>query len=438
MRRFIYGILWITLYLSLALAPIVLLVINPGLPGRGFWTELSVALGFAGLAMMGLQFFITARYRKVTSPYGIDVVYHFHRQISIIAFAFILAHPLILFITRPETIALLNIFDAPWRARFGVTSLIFVALLIITSVWRLPLKIRYEPWRISHGIFATAAVTLAMAHVIGVNYYVSIPWKRALWLTLGALWIGSLLYIRVIKPFMMLRRPYVIDEVRPELGSTWSLVLRPDGHKGFNFKPGQFAWLTVLNSPFAIQEHPFSISSSAMKNDRIEMAIKELGDFTSQVKNLKPGTRAYLDGPYGVFTIDDHPAPGYVFLAGGVGITPVMSILRTMADRNDQRPICLIYGSKSWDDMTFREDIENLKEHLNLKVVYLPEKAPENWQGESGFITPDLLARYLPADRHQLEYFICGPDLMLNAVENSLETLGISLEQTNAERFDLV
>ena len=75
---------------------------------RDFWTEFSVAIGYAGLAMMGLQFGLTARFRYVTEPWGEDVIYHFHRQISLIAVALVIAHPLILFVVRPELLALLN------------------------------------------------------------------------------------------------------------------------------------------------------------------------------------------------------------------------------------------------------------------------------------------------------------------------------------------
>jgi predicted ferric reductase len=438
MRRILYAIFWIIVYTVLVLAPLFVLVLEPARPGRGFWTELSVALGFAGLAMMGLQFLVTARYRRITSPYGIDVVYHFHRQISLVAFGLILAHPLILFITRPETIALLNVFTAEWRARLGVFSLLALALLIATSLWRQEMRLNYEPWRIGHGILATLAVTLAMGHVILVGYYVGVPWARAVWLTLGVIWIGSLFFIRVIKPIQMFRRPYTIESVRPEKGNTWSVRIKPDGHKGFSFKPGQFAWLTIWNSPFAIKEHPFSLSSSAMQGDYLEMAIKELGDFTANIKKLTPGTRAYLDGPYGVFTVDELDAPGFVFLAGGIGISPVMSILRTLADRNDQRPVMLFFGAKSEDEITFYEDIEELKNRLNLTVVYILENPSEDWEGEQGFVTAPLLARYLPANRMDLEYYICGPEPMLNAVEQALMNLGISLEQTHAERFNLV
>ena len=86
MRHLYYGIFWIGVYLALAMAPLFALLAGPDIPGRGFWRELSVGLGFGGLSMMGLQFFLTGRFRGITAPYGIDVVYHFHRAISLVAF----------------------------------------------------------------------------------------------------------------------------------------------------------------------------------------------------------------------------------------------------------------------------------------------------------------------------------------------------------------
>ena len=89
-------------------------------PARDFWTEFSVALGYSGLAMMGLQFGLTARFRYVTEPWGEDVIYHFHRQISLIAVGLVVAHPLILFAVQPELLALPNMLDAPLGACFAV------------------------------------------------------------------------------------------------------------------------------------------------------------------------------------------------------------------------------------------------------------------------------------------------------------------------------
>jgi predicted ferric reductase len=321
---------------------------------------------------------------------------------------------------------------------FGLASLILLALLIALSIMRLNINFKYEPWRITHGFLATAAVILAMLHVLEVGYYIDTPAKRVLWIILGVFWVGTLLYMRILKPLLLIFRPYRVEEVLDERGDTYTVVFRPDGHKGMRFRPGQFAWLTVWSSPFSIQEHPFSFSSSALEKDRLALSIKALGDFTSQVHKIQPGTRAYLDGPYGVFSIDYHPAPGYVFVAGGVGITPIMSMLRTLADRNDLRPVYLFYGSKTWEGATFREEIDELKSRMDLTVIYVLEEPPDGWEGPVGFITPELLAQNLPQNRVELVYFICGPELMMEAVEDALDRLGIPPDQLTSERFNLV
>jgi predicted ferric reductase len=438
MRNILYSIVWILIYLLLILAPIFVLMIEPDRAGRESWREFSVALGFAGLSMMGTQFLLTARFGPVVRPFGIDVVYHFHRQISLVGFLFVLAHPIILFIFNPDYLALLNPLTAPARAVYGLASIIAFLIIIFLSLRRLNINLKYEPWRITHGFFATAAIILAMLHVLGVGYYINTPGKQVLWLALSAVWIGSLLYVRTIKPLMMLNRPYVIEELRPEKGDSYTLVFKPEGHKGMRFRPGQFAWLTVKTSPYNYREHPFSLSSSAMVSEKVELTIKELGDFTSQVKELQPGTRAYLDGPYGYFSIDYHPAKGYIFLAGGVGITPVISILRTMADRRDTRPVILFYGSRSWEDTTFAEEINDLTEMMNLKVIFVLEEAHEGWDGPVGYITAELIAKHLPDQRMDYLYFMCGPEIMMHVVGGELDRLGIPDDRIISEHFNFV
>lgn len=107
---------WLLIYLFFIVAPLFALLLGAMPPARDFWTEFSVALGYAGLAIMGLQFGLTARFRYVTEPLGEDVIYHFHRRISLIAVGLVIAHPIILFVVRPELLALLNFIEAPWRA----------------------------------------------------------------------------------------------------------------------------------------------------------------------------------------------------------------------------------------------------------------------------------------------------------------------------------
>ena len=103
------GAVWILVYLLFILAPLFALLAGSHPPTRDFWTEFSVALGYSGLAMMGLQFGLTARFRYVTEPWGEDVIYHFHRQISLVAVGLVVTHPIILVAVKPELLALSNI-----------------------------------------------------------------------------------------------------------------------------------------------------------------------------------------------------------------------------------------------------------------------------------------------------------------------------------------
>ena len=438
MKRVLQGAYWIGVYLFLIGAPLFMLLVGPTPAGRSFWREFSVAIGFAGLAIMGFQFLITARFRHIELPYGMDIVYHFHRQISWVALALVLGHVVILFVENPRMMRLLNVFTAPWRARYGVASIVTLLALVITSVWRRQLRIKYETWRVGHGILGTLAVACGMAHVALVGHYVDLPWKRALWIGLTVFWIGLLLYVRIVKPMMMLRRPYRVAEVRAERGGAYTLTLEPEGHAGIRFKPGQFGWLSLWNGPFAIMEHPFSFSSSAEHAGQVAFTIKEIGDFTGTIRNARPGQRAYLDGPYGAFSVDRHQAAGFVFLAGGVGVTPILGMLRTLAERGDRRPLLFFYGSKQWDAIIFREEIDALKDRFDLTVVHVLTDPPVDWSGETGLIDAALLDRYLPKDRNSREYFICGSDPMMDAVEAALAKLGVSLEHIHSERYNFV
>jgi predicted ferric reductase len=432
------GAVWVIVYLLFVLAPLFALLAGSWPPARGFWTEFSVALGYAGLAMMGLQFGLTARFRYVTDPWGEDVIYHFHRQISLIAVGLVVAHALIQFVVQPELFAPLSLFEAPWGARFAVLSICSLIVLVITALWRAKLRIGYETWHVSHIVLAVVAVTGGLLHMVGWGFYLTDPWKRGLWIGLTMFWIGLLFYVRIVKPLFMLRRPYRITEVRKERGDTTTLVMQPDGHPGFRFRPGQFGWLTVWGSPFKITGHPFSFSSSAAATDGcVEMSIRNLGDFTSKVHKVPVGQRVYLDGPYGAFTIGN-PADMHVLIAGGVGITPMMSMIRTLADRGDERPVILLYGSKDWESITFREELEALKERLNLKVVHVLQNPPAGWTGETGFINAEMFKRHLPPPYADHEYFICGPAVMMDAIEKALGEMNVPMSKYHSERYSFV
>ena len=439
MNPFFSAVCWLVGYLALALAPVFTLLIGPVPPGSGFWWDLSMALGFSGIALLGLQFLLTARFRRVSAPFGIDIIYYFHRFLAVIGFILITSHLLIILIENPAALGTINPIKAPWHMTAGQVGLALFAVILATSLWRKQLRIEYDRWRVWHGLFATTAFVLAMMHIEGVGYYIDAPIKRILWTIFTLFWIFLIVYVRLIKPARLRMSPYLVTEVRPERGRVWTLVLEPQDHKGMRFSAGQFAWLTLGESPFHVREHPFSFASSAEPNKPLEFTIKAVGDFTSTIKDRRPGEIAYLDGPYGVFSMDRYPmSPGFVYIAGGVGIAPIMSMLRTQADRRDPRPLLLIYGNKDWENVAFREELDELQKRLTLQLVHVLTEPPTDWGGERGYIDEELLNKYLPANRNEVEYFICGPTPMRKAAEYALHQHRVPLKRVHSELFDLV
>ncbi len=438
MSNFYFGLFWVSVYLALVLSPLVALLLGRVPAGNGFWWDFSLALGFAGTAMMGTLFLQTARFRRVAAPFGIDIVYYFHRQSSLFAFAFILIHPVILLSLEPDLWDSFRLSAENWPMWAGAGSLLALVLLLGSSLWRKTLHIHYDSWRVAHAVLACVALALAIVHILGVGYYVDAHWKKMIWGGITASWLLLLFYIRLIRPVLLLQRPYRVTGIRPERGDTWTLQLAPDGHAGFSFQPGQFAWLTIWSSPFALKEHPFSIASSAERSDRLEFSIKELGDFTARIKDVQIGQRVYVDGPYGSFSADREPASGFVFIAGGIGIAPIMGMLRTFADRSDSRPCLLIYAYNSWERLTFREELERLQDRMDLSLVTVLKDPPAGWQGEVGLVNSGLLERHLPEQRSSREYFICGPVAMLDLSERLLHELGVPMNRIHSELFDLV
>ena len=431
-------LLWLGLYFLILVAPLIVILIGPRPGPRELWRELSVGLGFAGLALVGVQFIPTARLRAFSNTFTMDEVYYFHQRAALIGFTFILAHPLILFVFNPETVRLLNPFTAPARAVFGLIGLLALVGLAVTSVFRKELGIRYEVWRLVHVTLSVVMVLGAMLHILGVDYYLSMPWQRVLWIGLAVVWLGLIVNTHVISPLRQQRRPYKLVEVREENEATWTLVVEPDGHAGLRFMPGQFAWITIERSPFSLRQNPFSFASSAEVTDRLEFTIGEAGDFTSTIGQFKPGEVVYIDGPHGTFSIDRYDGPGYVFIAGGIGSPPVMSNLRTMADRGNRTPAWLFYGNPTPEMITYAEELIELEQTLDLQVIHVLEEPPDNWHGETGFISGEILDKYLPDNRNELIYFICGPVPMVEAMLAALQKIDVPLHNVHTEQYDMV
>jgi NAD(P)H-flavin reductase len=186
-----------------------------------------------------------------------------------------------------------------------------------------------------------------------------------------------------------------------------------------------------------MDEHPFSLSSSARRPDRPAFTVKALGDFSASLAGLAAGTDVFVDGPHGEGVHEAAAVRGRLLVAAGIGITPALSVLRTAAERGDRRPLVLVYGSRRWEDVTFREELAELERRLpSLRVVHVLSRPEPGWPGERGRIGGALLRRHVPAGVAAWSALVCGPPAMVADVAAGLQGLGVPRSAIQAESFE--
>lgn len=408
------------------------------LPGAFTW-DFSMALGFSALSLAALQFALTGRLKWLTRPFGADIVYLFHRYLSWGAVAIMLAHFAILYVWHQPALGELNPFEARWELTSGRVALACFVALIITSQFRKWLRINYEWWRAMHLALAVIGFVAAIAHVLGVGNYTANPDNRWLWTGVSVAWLGLLVWTRLVRRWTMARNPWRVVSNTAHRGGVHALELKPEGRPLRRWKPGQFAWLSVGRSPFSLKEHPFTISTAPEHGPNLVFSIKALGDDTAELIKTEPGALAHVDGPYGAFSVDQTPdAGGFVMIAGGVGITPILSNLHALEARGDRRPVIVLYANPDWESTSFRDELDRMRHTLDLTLVHVLDNPPDEWRGEAGRIDQALLERHLPVASRDWPHMLCGPAPMTAAVRKALRTLGVAPHRIDYEIFELV
>ncbi len=437
------GIFWFGLYVFLVTFPLLAAVLAaPRAGAPTFLANVGVAAGYLALSMMALEMALVSRVRAAASAFGQDALLQFHRAMGIASGALVVLHPLLLVASGAYGAAVLGLGSAvPGSIRLGTLAALAALLLVAASLLRRRLGTHYETWQVLHGTLAVAVVVLGTLHAVRVGRHSDVTAMRAVGLVYAVIFVGVFARYRLVRPVELLRRPWEVVDLRRERGDAWTLRVRPVGHDGFAFEPGQFAWLNLGRTPFHLEQHPISMSSDGDVPPRGEVAftIKNLGDWSGrQVPALRPGQRVWVDGPHGVFSIDRDEGPGFVLIGGGVGVTPLVSMLETMASRGDARPVVLFHCARSEEELILHEAIERLRPRLNLTVVPVLEHPPEGWTGERGHVDRDAVVRHLPAGHARWQYFTCGPPPLMDAMERVLPAIGVPPGRIHAERFDMV
>jgi predicted ferric reductase len=273
-------------------------------------------------------------------------------------------------------------------------------------------------------------------HTLASGRYSADPLLAGFWAVLLAVALGSLVKTYLLTPLYQLSRPYKVSSVRKLALKTWELTIRPNAGEAMAFVPGQFVWLNVDNSPFSLAENPFSISSARADRNQLQFIIKEVGDMTRSLPEVKPGTRAYVDGPYGNLTLEHRQAAGIALIAGGVGIAPLVSIARQLQADQDTRPLVIVYGNRVAEQIVYQGELQDLTKQPGSELVHVVSEPRPVWRGLTGVIDADTLGRVFGSrDVSGWLFLVCGPPVMLEVVETALKNLGVPAQQIVSERF---
>ncbi|MDR9428446.1 MAG: ferredoxin reductase family protein [Salibaculum sp.] len=429
------------LYLVVCLVPLVLALMRDVAP-TVTWEIAAAGLGLIGLAAMAVQFVTSGRFQLISGRLGIDRVMAFHKTAAWWVLGALLLHPLAYVVPTVQADPALGLerliayLTLP-QYRTGVIALGALALLVLGSALRERLPLRYEAWRGAHVVLAITAVAGGLHHAATVGRFSVLGALQGYWWGVGAAVAGILAVLYGLRWARLHRRPWRLASVTRRADRMWELDIQPaPGTAPMPYRAGQFVWITEGARRFPLFDHPFSIADSPRRAG-LRLIVKEAGDFTNRIGDLAPGTPMGVDGPYGHFTLEGHADDAVLLIAGGVGVAPIMGLLRDLRARGHDRPVRLAYAVGTPDNLACADEIAAAAGDLDLETLLLSETPGPDWPGEVGRLDRARLQDMLrDLDPQETMAMMCGPGPMVTAVADTLIDLGLPMERVLYERFD--
>ena len=398
-----------------------------GVPFSACVYDIGRLIALICFVLIAFQYVLGARIKKIERGIGLGRLLAFHKGLGLILFTVPLAHPVLLLLSER-----LQGYSTPMSffKILGMLALFFIWVSAGAAVLYGKIPLKYGAWKRIHRL-AFAVFPLAFFHSILLGTTLQKGPMRIFWLILALVYVMILL-AGIRRHYALRRQVFTVSAVSRETHDTWTLHFEGERR---DYEPGQFMFLSLVRKGRVSESHPFTVASPPSRSG-LSISVKAVGDFTSTIDEAEKFDAAFIDMPYGVFSFVHHDAERYVFIAGGIGITPFMSMLRYMHDRRIEKEVILIWGNKKEEDIVFRDELEHLAvDMFSLKVIHVLSRQGD-WPGERGRIRAGLLRRRVN-DFQKGEFFVCGPPRMMKAVDKTLLDLGVSKKRIHMERFAL-
>ena len=385
--------------------------------------------GLTGMTLFALTFILSTRAKFIEDAFnGLDKVYGAHGVLGASAFILILFHPLLLVLRFiPEKIDLAAKYLLPHGAlsiNFGIIALVGMIILICLTIYS---NIKYNRWKFSHE-FLGAVFILAALHIFLVRgtasqdnifggYYIYA-------IVISLIGLIGFVYNLLLRNKIAPHKSYQIKSVNKLTNCIYEIILSPEKEQ-LRYKSGQFVFVKFKNKIVGKEPHPFSLASSS-NNPLLRIIVKNLGDFTGSLDNLRVGDKVNVEGPYGRFNYKRHGRE-QIWIAGGIGITPFIGMAEDLMKNKSPQSVELYYTAKTKEDLVCINELKEIESKTaNFKVI--------PWvSNEKGYLTAKEITK--GKNLNSKDFFICGPEKLKQDITSGLINLGIKKDKINQEEF---
>lgn len=400
-----------------------------------FLTSAGRITGLLGAYLLLVQLLLLARIPLLERMSGFDRLTLWHRWNGIACLWLVVGHTGLITLGYmltdrislwSEITTLLETYPGMVTATVGTGLLVLVAVSSFVIVRR---RLRYEFWYLVH-LTAYAGILLAWFHQVPTGNELAVDHNAAAyWTGLYLVTLVAVVLFRFVQPVVLglwyrLHVAEVVEE-RPGIVSVRIVGRHLDR---LDARPGQFMLWRFFTRHTWWEAHPFSLSEAPNGNS-LRITVKDLGDFTSRLSAVKPGTVVAVEGPFGRFTEEVRRRDRVAFIAGGIGITPIRALLETI-----QGDAVLVYRVVREEDVIFGEELEAIAHETQLRVHYVvgDHRSP----GGDRFLSPEHLSELVP-DLATRDVYICGPAGLALLIEKNARAAGVPANQIHCERFSL-
>ena len=415
----------------LPLLPVLLLRIIPDLGGMTDAASttrlLAVHAGLLGYVTYAVTLVLGGRIPAVERLFvSIDRMYRFHRWLAAVVAGLLVAHVglMLTSVARGgEPVATLLRPDPGWRVFAGVIAFVTLAVVLaLTVVGRL----RHEPFLRVHRLLGVIFV-IGTVHATRVPAFASQSSVLNVYLAIVMI-IGltAWVYRSGLGRTLVRRYFYEVAQVRALHPQITEMTLAPLD-RSLEFSPGQLVFIGLDDEAVTRELHPFSVTSAPSENE-LRLVVKAIGDFTGGLRGVTPGSLARVEGPYGGFWRGGGAYRRQIWIAGGIGVTPFLSIARSI--NPDGYEIDFYYATEDHDAAVFLDELYAIADrHPTLRIIPIPADT-------MGFLSAEDV-RGASGDLSRTDIFLCGPPAMMSTLTEQFSALGVARDRIHFEDFRL-